>query len=78
VRQQLWVRRVELPAGKAKTVSAICIIAREIDAPAGTKPIEWRLLTRREAGSLAAAVELIDWYRTRSCCATRCRQQSQG
>jgi hypothetical protein len=65
VRQQLWVRRVELPAGKGKTVSATCIIAREVDAPAGAKPIEWRLLTNREAGTLAAAVELIDWYRAR-------------
>jgi hypothetical protein len=65
VRQQLWVRKVELPAGKDKTVSATCLIAREIDAPAGAKPIEWRLLTNREAGTLAAAVELIEWYRAR-------------
>jgi hypothetical protein len=42
VRQQLRVRKVELPAGKGKTVSATCIIAREIDAPVGAKPIEWR------------------------------------
>lgn len=65
VRQQLWVRKVDLPAGKGKTVSATCLIAREIDAPAGVKPIEWRLLTNRGAGTLAAAVELIDWYRAR-------------
>jgi len=65
VRQQLWVRKVDPPAGKGKTVSATCLIAREIDAPAGAKPIEWRLLTSREAGTLAAAVELIDWYRAR-------------
>lgn len=65
VRQQLWVRRVELPASKGKTVSATCIIAREVDAPAGAKPIEWRLLTNREAVTLEAAVELIDWYRAR-------------
>jgi hypothetical protein len=65
VRQQLWVRTVELPAGKDRTVSATCLIAREIDAPAGTKPIEWRLLTSRKAATLEAAVELIDWYRAR-------------
>jgi hypothetical protein len=65
VRQQLWVRKVDLPAGKGKTVSATCLIAREIDAPAGAKPIEWRLLTNREAGTLSAAVELIEWYRAR-------------
>jgi hypothetical protein len=62
VRQRLWARKVELPAGKGKTVRATCIIAREIDAPAGVKPIEWRLLTNLEAGTLAETVELIDWY----------------
>lgn len=65
VRQQLWARTVILPAGKGKTVNATCIIAREIDAPAGAKPIEWRLLTNREASTLAAVIELIDWYRAR-------------
>ena len=65
VRQQLWARRVSLPAGKAGTVSATCIVAREIGAPAGTKPVEWRLLTNREAPTAADVVELIDWYRAR-------------
>lgn len=45
--------------------SATCLIAREIDAPAGAKPIKWRLLTNRAAATLASAVELIDWYRAR-------------
>jgi hypothetical protein len=65
VRQQLWARRIELPAGKGKTVSATCIVAREYDAPAGVKPIEWRLLSNREAATTEAVVELIDWYRAR-------------
>lgn len=65
VRQQLWAQRVELPAGKGKTVSATCIVAREYDAPPGVKPIEWRLLTNREAATVEAVVELIDWYRAR-------------
>ncbi|MEO7496433.1 MAG: IS4 family transposase [Massilia sp.] len=65
VRQHLWARRVELPAGKNKTVGATCIVAREIDAPAGVKPIEWRLLTNRVATHAAAVSELIDWYRAR-------------
>ena len=65
VRQQLWARRVNLPAGRAGTVSATCIVAREIGAPAGTKPVEWRLLTNREAPTAADVVELIDWYRAR-------------
>lgn len=44
---------------------AVGEIARETDAPAGVKPIEWHLLTTREANTLADAVELIDWYRAR-------------
>lgn len=65
VRQQLWVRRVELMAGKRNSVSATCVIAREVDAPAGAKPIEWRLLTNRAVGSTEDAIELINWYRAR-------------
>ena len=65
VRQKLWARQVDLPAGKRKSVSATSLIAREIDTPAGAKPVEWRLLTNREVGTLAAAVELIEWYRAR-------------
>ena len=65
VRQQLWMERVELPAGKGKTVAATCIIAREFNAPAGIKPIEWRLLTNRLAANLDDAIELIAWYRAR-------------
>ncbi len=38
VRQQLWARHVELPAGKGESVGATCIVAREVGAPAGVKP----------------------------------------
>lgn len=65
VRQQLWARRVELGAGKGGVVTVTCIVAREVDAPAGTKPVEWRLLTNRHADSLEEVNELIDWYRAR-------------
>ena len=65
VRQQLWARRVELNAGKREAVTVTCLIAREIDAPSGVKPIEWRLLTNRSANSAAEVAELIDWYRAR-------------
>jgi hypothetical protein len=40
-------------------------VAREFDAPGGVKPIEWRLLTNREATTLQEAIEPIDWYRAR-------------
>ncbi|KAG0163662.1 hypothetical protein DFQ28_011523 [Apophysomyces sp. BC1034] len=46
-------------------VAATCLVAREFDAPANVKPIEWRLLTNREATTLQEAIELIDWYRAR-------------
>ena len=65
MRQQLWARTVTLPAGKGKSVVATCVIAREIDAPDGAKPIEWCLLTNRETATLEEIVELIDWYRAR-------------
>lgn len=42
-----------------------CVIAREVDAPVGVKPLEWRLLTNRLVLNLESAVELIDWYRCR-------------
>ena len=65
VRQALWATRVELSEGKAARVAATCIVARELDAPAGKTPIEWRLLTNREASTFEATAELIDWYRAR-------------
>jgi hypothetical protein len=65
VRQQVWATRVDLADGQRGRVAATCIVAREVDAPAGVKPLEWRLLTNREAGTFEAAAELIDWYRAR-------------
>ena len=34
-------------------------------APAGVKPVVWRLVTNREAGDAHALIELVDWYRAR-------------
>lgn len=65
VRQQLWAQRVLIGDGKKGQIEATCIVAREIDAPAGVKPVEWRLLTNRAATTLEQATELIDWYRAR-------------
>ena len=65
VRQELYVQRVGLPDGRHGTVEVTCPIAREIGAPPGVKPIEWRLLTNRTATTLDAVVEPIDWYRAR-------------
>lgn len=65
VRQQLWARPVSLTDGRGGQLSVTCLIAREINALAGCKPVEWRLLTNRVADGFAAAIELIDWYRCR-------------
>jgi hypothetical protein len=65
VRQHLWMQRVELRASKGPCIAATCLVAREFDAPAGVKPIEWRLLTNRTASTLEEALELIEWYRAR-------------
>jgi hypothetical protein len=65
VRQELWATSVELHAGKPGAVTVTCLIAREIDAPKGVKPVEWRLLTNRAAPELEDVIELIDWYRAR-------------
>ncbi|WP_441295166.1 IS4 family transposase [Massilia glaciei] len=62
VRQQLWAKEVDLPAGRATTVKATCIIAREIDTPVGSEAVEWRLLTNRSATTLDEVVELVEWY----------------
>ncbi len=64
VRQQLWARRVGLPAGKTGMVSATCIVAR--DRRTGwNQASRVASLTNREASSAADTVELIDWYRAR-------------
>ena len=65
VRQKLFACRVELPDGQGGRFPVTCVIAQEIGAPKGVKPIEWRLVTNREAESLEAVAELIDWYRAR-------------
>ncbi|WP_267914066.1 IS4 family transposase, partial [Paraburkholderia aspalathi] len=61
VTQALRVKRVTLRCGLAVT----CVIASEIDPPAGIKPVEWRLLTSRIPTGRDELMELIEWYRAR-------------
>ncbi len=61
VTQRVWAARIELAAGLEVT----CVVAREIDPPAGATALEWRLLSNRRVADFAAASELIDWYRSR-------------
>lgn len=65
VRQDVYAQRVRIADRQGGTVDLTGLIARERGAPAGVKPIEWRLLTNRAVGTLEAGVELIDWYRAR-------------
>jgi len=65
VKQEIRAQRVDLPAGKAGAISVTCLLAREIDTPKGVKPVEWRLLSNREATELPQLLRLIDWYRAR-------------
>lgn len=65
VTQELRAKQVTLKDGKKGTLDATCIVATEINPPANTSPIIWRLLTNREVTSLKDVCELIDWYRAR-------------
>lgn len=65
VRQQLWAHEVEIKDGEKGRITVTCVVAREVGAPVGVKPIEWRLLTNRTVTTQEQAVELIDWYRAR-------------
>ena len=63
--QQLRAKRVTLCDRRGGQLEVTCVIATEINAPAGETPIEWRLLTNRDVKDFAAAAELVDWYRAR-------------
>lgn len=65
VKQEVRVQRVKLNDGAKGELEVTCVVAAEIAAPAGVKPVVWRLLTNRQASTLAQACELIDWYRAR-------------
>lgn len=65
VRQELRLQRVSLSHHGKGALEVSCLVASEVDAPAGEKPVCWRLLTNRAATTLEEARELIDWYRAR-------------
>ena len=65
VEQEVRAQRVLLPDRQGGELEVTCLIASEVNAPAGAKPVVWRLLTNRVAPTLQDAVELINWYRAR-------------
>jgi hypothetical protein len=58
-------RPTYLPATLPASVSLRLVIAREIDPPPGEPPICWRLLTTHAVQNLAAAEQMLDFYRRR-------------
>lgn len=65
--QEVRAQRVVVKAGKGAVppLELSCVIVSEVDAPAGAKPVVWRLLSNRVAQTLEQASELVDWYRAR-------------
>jgi hypothetical protein len=72
VRQALRALRGVVGHGASGPIEMTCLQAHEVGAPAGEKPVCWRLLTNRLAPDLACAQELIEWYRARWRCSGWC------
>jgi hypothetical protein len=60
---------IKRPARAAQTLPATIglnvVVVREIDPPKGAEPVRWVLLTTHAIDSLAAAIEIVGWYRLR-------------
>jgi hypothetical protein len=65
VRQELRFKRMVLHHGAQGAIEMTCVIASEVGAPTGEKPVCWRLVTNRQVTSLEQVTELIEWYRAR-------------
>lgn len=65
VQQEVRAQRLELDDRQGGKVAVTCLIASEVDAPQGAKPVVWRLLSNRGVNTLEDAAQLIDWYRAR-------------
>lgn len=65
VTREIRAARVELKKDKDSTLPVTRILAEEIGAPEGEKPVVWRRLTNKAVTTLEEAVEIIDWYRIR-------------
>jgi DDE family transposase len=51
--------------GLAKTVSLTLVEVIELHPPEGVEPVHWRLLTTHDVTDVAAAWQIVDWYRLR-------------
>jgi Transposase DDE domain len=57
--------RAEAAALLPPSVGLYLVEAREVDAPAGSEPALWRILTTHEVETSAQAAEIVDIYRER-------------
>jgi hypothetical protein len=48
-----------------KEIELFAVEARELNPPRGEKPICWRLVTTHTVGTVAQALQVIEWYRLR-------------
>jgi Transposase DDE domain len=51
--------------GQRKTVPLQVVEVIELNPPAGVEPVRWRLLTTHAVADVAAAWQIVDWYRLR-------------
>jgi len=65
VTQRIRAKQFDLDDTAGDTLPVWCILAEEVNPPAGSKPVVWRLLSNRPVHTLQEAVQLIDWYRMR-------------
>ncbi len=64
-RMQARFRRLSLPApGKLQEdlVQVSAIHVREVQPPAGERPVQWYLLTNQEIATLEQAIEVVGYY----------------
>lgn len=65
VEQDIRVQRHSLQDKSKGHLEVTCLIACEVNAPEGAKPVIWRFLTNLTVTDLERASQLIDWYRAR-------------
>jgi hypothetical protein len=67
VKQEIYTSEVILKSpkrmgGKLPDTRIRAVLAREIDAPIGEKPVEWMLLTSLPIASKGDALKIVEWY----------------
>ena len=58
-------RPAHVAAAHPATLPVHVVYVWEVNAPAGTDPVEWRLLTTEPIETVEQILHVVDWYRTR-------------